>query len=387
MERSGYPQPDVLAGSFRKQQAQDPGTAKDKRHQQSAVSCRQVPYKSPPPPHQQPASPEMLQALAIVYKMMLEQHDHSRIIASITGTTAAWDAIYNDRFAEEDARLKSECQRLLGLQRNTTGDHSSPESAFYLTEQSISDVLQVERGRRPYPVDQESTVALHRRTRSAEGGHPQPQLNTKADSIVEAEIPDYPVSQPSCMDTLSIAQNSIDDVTSSVHASQLESSTQVAHSVVLCSGVSRSLTMARSDNSTTGGPRHATSFNIPAAKRGCLPCSVNTQASKSAKTTRSHRLRLRPKTRWKTTLSARPSSSLHDRFFVAVPLSSVSVQASTINKTSGDKHQHTTENIIRSPAVQHQLGPSTMINIKQHLQVSVHLLETHQRYFQYFDLL
>lgn len=130
MERSGYPQPDVLAGSIRKQQTQDPGTAKDQRHQQSAVPYRQVPYKSPPPPHQQPASPEMLQALAIVYKMMLEQHDHSRIIASITGTTAAWDAIYNDRFAEEDARLKSECQCLLGLQRNTTGDHSSPESAF-----------------------------------------------------------------------------------------------------------------------------------------------------------------------------------------------------------------------------------------------------------------
>lgn len=65
---------------------------------------------------------------------MLEQQDHFRIMAPISGTTAAWDANYNDRFAEEDARLKAEFQRLLGLQFNTTGSHSCPLSAIHLTE-------------------------------------------------------------------------------------------------------------------------------------------------------------------------------------------------------------------------------------------------------------
>lgn len=309
MERSGHSQPDDdNAGSFRTQHAHVPGTVKDQRHQQSAVSCLQVPCKSPLPPHQQQASPEKLQALATVYKMMLVQQDHFRIMASISGTTAAWDAIYNDHFAEKDARLKAECQRLLGLQHNnTTGSHSSPESAIHFTEQSSSDLLQAEKGRRPYPVDQESTVAQDRRSRSAEGGHPQPQLNTKADAAVETEIPEQLVSKQSPADTLSIALKSIDDVTSTVGGSQLALSRQVAQFVSLCCGITRSLTTALDNSSSiTGGLKHATSFRIPTAKYGYLPRSVNTPR-KPVKTTRSHRPRLRPKTRWKSTLSAAPS--------------------------------------------------------------------------------
>lgn len=284
MERNGHFQPDDNAVSFRTHHFQTPGTAKDQHHQQPAVSYRQSPCKSPPPHHQQQASPAMLQALATAYKLMQIQQEHFRIMASISGTTAAWDAIYNDRFAEEDARLKAECERLLGHQHDTTGLFTSPEAANHLNEQSSNDLLQAERGRRPYPVDQEPTAAQDRRE-SVEGGIKPPQLNIQADAAVETEIPDQPVSKQTPVYPTSNALNRSDDVITG-GGSQLESSKKVAQSISLYPG----MTVARSNNHVTGGHQFATT----ATKRGCLSCFINTQP-RQAKTTRSHRLRLRQK--------------------------------------------------------------------------------------------
>lgn len=379
MERNGHFQPDGDAVSFRTHHDQAPGTAKDQHHQQPAVSCHQAPCESPPPHHQQQASPGMLQALATAYKLMQIQQEQFRIMASISGTSAAWDAIYNDRFAEEDARLKAECERLLGLQLDSTRQYSSPEAANHLNEQFTNDLFQAERGRRPYPVDQERTAAQDRRSGSVEGGRTQPQLNAPADAAVGTEISDQSVS--TLINTTSIALNRSDDVITG-GGSQLESSTKVAQSSTLHSG----LTLARSN--VTGGHQFATSINNPAAKRDCLSSFINMQPRKQAKTTRSHRPRLRPKTRWKSPSSTTPNPSLHFCFIVILSSSSVlfkrlrstrpAENSSNINTSRGglffpDGHSATTR---FSYILQH----------KQHLQVPDCLLEAHQRYFHHVDL-
>lgn len=380
MERNGHFQPDDNAVSFRTNHFQTPGTAKDQHHQQPAVSCRQSPCKSPPPHHQQQASPAMLQVLATAYKLMQIQQEQFRLMASISGTTAAWDAIYNDRFAEEDARLNAECERLLGLQHDTTGLYASPETANHLNEQSTNDLLQAERGRRPYPVDQDRTAAQDRRE-SVEGGIKPPQLNIQADAAVETEIPDQPVSKQTPVYPTSNALNRSDDVING-GGSQLESSKKVAQSISIYPGI----TVARSNNHVTGGQQFATSFNFTANKCGCLSCFINTQL-RQAKTTRSHRLRLRPKTRWKSTSSTTPGPSLH--FCVIVVLSSSSVLFKRLRSTRSAKKCSNINTTWRAPFLPD--GPATtrfshISQHKQHLQVSDYLMGAHQRYIHHFDL-
>lgn len=299
-------------------------------------------------------------------------------MASISGTSAAWDAIYNDRFAEEDARLKAECERLLGLQQDSSGQYTSPEAANHINEQFTNDLLQAERGRRPYPVDQERTAAQDRRSGSVEGGRTQPQLNAQADAAVGTEIPDQSVSKQTPINTTSIALNRSGDVITG-GGSQLKSSTKVAQSITLHSGI----TLARSN--VTGGHQFATLINNPAAKRGCLSSFINMQPRKQAKTTRSHRPRLRPKTRWKSASSTTPNPPLHYCFIVI--LSSSSVLFYDQQDRRKKQQYQPPRGVLFFPD-----GPATttlLSNIpqhKQHLQVPDCLMEAHQRYFHHVDL-
>lgn len=85
------------------------GTPTDQLHQNPAVP-RRPPSPFVPPPPCQHSLPVMLQCLSSALQVLQQTNENCRLMSSIAGFSAEWEAHYNDHFAENHARLQAECQ-------------------------------------------------------------------------------------------------------------------------------------------------------------------------------------------------------------------------------------------------------------------------------------
>lgn len=281
------------------------GTPTDQLHQNPAVP-RRPPSPFVPPPPCQHSLPVMLQCLSSALQVLQQTNENCRLMSSIAGFSAEWEAHYNDHFAENHARLQAECQHLLAQQHAIIESSTSPVNAVHPVDQldakhHSTEALPMQKGRKVYTKDDEDTVHDRREL---------PSINTNVANRVEADAPTdvteacedpWPdanipglASPSTTFGTSSSSTNGCNDVinTGSLTIELPHVSSQLHKPV-------SSHHLRNFNSSPASVPKHANLFCNDQLIYAVFQVLVAFGTSSAPRTTPSHRPRLRPRTRWK----------------------------------------------------------------------------------------
>lgn len=160
-ENKSVKQPDVDMQWFPCSQQNAPGTSTDQLHRDPADPGRPLPPSLYPPfPSHKHSLPVMLQCLAAALQVLRQTNENCRLMSSIAGCSAEWDAHYNDHFAENHASLQAECQKVLAQQYAII---TSPVNAVHPVEQldakhHSTEEFPIQKGRRMYTIGNDNMV-------------------------------------------------------------------------------------------------------------------------------------------------------------------------------------------------------------------------------------
>lgn len=304
---NGYTKPDADIQRFQRPQQNAPGTPAGQIHQHHTVPS-QPPFD---PPLQYPL-PVMLQCLSSALEVLRQINENCRMMSTIAGFSAEWEAHYNDHFAEDHARLQVECRHLLSQQLTIIEQINSPVNTVHPVEQfdakhHSTKALPMQKGRKMHSVDDQTPVHDRRELQSiikinlSEDEVPPDATKACKDPWPNVNTPGLATPPRTSRKSLPF-KNGCSDV---INAGS--SLTQLLHvSSQLLKPVSR--IHLRNFNSISAGVQaHFTSEDqLIIFAVSSVHCSiiVATGTSRSPKTTLSHRPRLRPKTRWKSDITS-----------------------------------------------------------------------------------
>ncbi|EDS41063.1 conserved hypothetical protein [Culex quinquefasciatus] len=243
----------------------------------------------------------MLQCLSTALQVLQQTNENCRLMSSIAGFSAEWEAHYNDHFAENHARLQAECQHLLAQQHAIIKSSTSPVNAVHPVDQldakhHSTEALPMQKGRKVYTKDDEDTVH-DRRELQVEADATSDVTEACEDPWPDADIPGL-ASPSTTSGTSSSSTNGCNDVinTGSLNIELPHVSSQLHKPV-------SSHHLRNFSCSPASVPKHANLFCNDQLIYAVFPCVfqvlVAIGTSSAPRTTPSHRPRLRPRTRWK----------------------------------------------------------------------------------------
>lgn len=159
MKENGSTKPDAEFQWFQHPQQNAPGTPAGQIHQHHTVPSQQPPFD---PPLQYPL-PVMLQCLSSALEVLRQTNENCRMMSTIAGFSAEWEAHYNDHFVEDHARLQAECRHLLSQQLTIIELINSPVNTVHPVEQfdakhHSTKALPMQKERKMHSVDGQTPV-------------------------------------------------------------------------------------------------------------------------------------------------------------------------------------------------------------------------------------